>query len=249
MRTRFLIFVFLALPLNLHANEIVADANIELLPGGPVLTDYNLRVFQDPEATDETNIWFSLLGFFEKNGTTFVTLRFNNLNIDEASDWYLANFDDEFTSTNICNGEFELWGGATKDGKGLILGNEIIFAVYNAEHGALPVYLAVNTGSYELGPSFGLPRNIFGWVELRITPRNLIELIGSAMSYRATGITVGRDFLFGDINCDGSADLLDVSPFIKLLIGGEFMEAADFDGDGQITLLDVDPFVEALSGN
>lgn len=55
--------------------------------------------------------------------------------------------------------------------------------------------------------------------------------------------------LLGDINQDGVVDLLDVGPFVDLLVSGGFQSEGDIDGDGKITLLDVEPFVDLLSGN
>lgn len=55
--------------------------------------------------------------------------------------------------------------------------------------------------------------------------------------------------LLGDVNCDGSVDLLDVGPFVDLISAGEFSSKADFDGNGAVDLLDVGPFVDTLSGN
>lgn len=55
--------------------------------------------------------------------------------------------------------------------------------------------------------------------------------------------------ILGDINCDGVVDLLDVGPFVDLLLSkGDFSPKADLDGDGAITLLDVGPFVDLLTG-
>ena len=53
--------------------------------------------------------------------------------------------------------------------------------------------------------------------------------------------------LFGDLNLDCVVDLLDVSPFIDLLVSGKFLPAADINVDGSVDLLDVQPFVELLS--
>ena len=55
--------------------------------------------------------------------------------------------------------------------------------------------------------------------------------------------------LIGDINCDGSVDLLDVQPFVELLGSGTFVQAADINQDGFVNLLDVAPFVDLLNGN
>lgn len=52
-----------------------------------------------------------------------------------------------------------------------------------------------------------------------------------------------------DVNCDGSVDLLDVAPFIDLLLGGGCactQCAGDANGDGSVDLTDVEAFVECL---
>ena len=55
--------------------------------------------------------------------------------------------------------------------------------------------------------------------------------------------------IFGDVNGDGSVDLLDVAPFVELIISGEFQIEADVNQDGVVDLLDVAPFVDLLTGN
>ena len=54
-------------------------------------------------------------------------------------------------------------------------------------------------------------------------------------------------FILGDVNLDGSADFLDINPFITALSGGEFKIQADIDGNGVVNFLDVAPFVAILS--
>ena len=54
--------------------------------------------------------------------------------------------------------------------------------------------------------------------------------------------------LLGDVNCDGVVDLLDVQPFVDLLIANEFSNKADINEDGEVDLLDVGPFVTILTG-
>ena len=56
------------------------------------------------------------------------------------------------------------------------------------------------------------------------------------------------DVLVGDVNCDGSIDLLDVTPFVDAILSGVFDPKADINGDGFVDLLDVIPFVDLLSG-
>lgn len=55
--------------------------------------------------------------------------------------------------------------------------------------------------------------------------------------------------LLGDINQDGSVNLLDVDPFISLLGSGTYQKEGDMNGDGVVNLLDVDGFISALAGN
>lgn len=56
-----------------------------------------------------------------------------------------------------------------------------------------------------------------------------------------------EDLLLGDINQDGVVDLLDISPFVKLLAAGGFQVEADINQDGVFDLLDVALFVDLLS--
>lgn len=55
--------------------------------------------------------------------------------------------------------------------------------------------------------------------------------------------------VFGDANCDGVVNLLDVTPFINLLqTPGAYKIQADMNKDGAVNLLDVDGFVTVLGG-
>lgn len=53
--------------------------------------------------------------------------------------------------------------------------------------------------------------------------------------------------LLGDINQDGVVDLLDVAPFVDLIVNTEFQSEADINNDGEVNLLDVEPFVKLIS--
>ena len=53
----------------------------------------------------------------------------------------------------------------------------------------------------------------------------------------------------GDLNQDGSIDLLDVAPFVEAINSGEFVPEADIDCNGTVNLLDVAPFVDLLTGS
>ena len=61
-------------------------------------------------------------------------------------------------------------------------------------------------------------------------------------------LSCSPDFVCGDVNLDGTVNLLDVGPFIDLLNTGEFQLEADINGDSAVNLLDVGPFVDKLSG-
>ena len=52
----------------------------------------------------------------------------------------------------------------------------------------------------------------------------------------------------GDVNGDGEVNLLDVVPFVDVLVGGDFVAAADINQDGVVNLMDVAPFVDLLVG-
>ena len=53
--------------------------------------------------------------------------------------------------------------------------------------------------------------------------------------------------LAGDVNSDGSVDLLDISPFVDVIVQGAFNYEADVNGDGMVDLQDVGPFVDLLN--
>ena len=61
-------------------------------------------------------------------------------------------------------------------------------------------------------------------------------------------LVLGGGLLLGDVNCDGVIDLLDVAPFVDLIISGGFDPKADINGDGMVDLLDIAPFVDLLLG-
>ena len=56
-------------------------------------------------------------------------------------------------------------------------------------------------------------------------------------------------FVQGDVDGDGVADGVDISLFLDLLEGPDYLPAADMNGDGVVDGLDVDPFVTLLSNN
>ena len=88
-------------------------------------------------------------------------------------------------------------------------------------------------------------------------PGDAIDVRGSAARVstrengRAARLIVDFEtdtFILGDVNMDGAVNLLDVPPFVTLLISGEVLAEADINMDGDVNLLDVAPFVDLLSG-
>ena len=55
--------------------------------------------------------------------------------------------------------------------------------------------------------------------------------------------------VLGDMNNDGSVDLIDVQPFVQLLSTGTYHVNGDINEDGLLDLLDVTPFVGLLTGS
>lgn len=60
-------------------------------------------------------------------------------------------------------------------------------------------------------------------------------------------VTLTGEPLFGDVNGDGSVDLLDIAPFVDLVTSGEFLAEADINQDKSVNLLDVSPFIDLLT--
>ena len=80
------------------------------------------------------------------------------------------------------------------------------------------------------------------------------EVLGGTATMNLTGPVVlngvlpKKKVLLGDVNCDGSVNLLDVGPFVDLISSGGFSDKADINLDGVVDLLDVQPFVDLLAG-
>ncbi len=58
----------------------------------------------------------------------------------------------------------------------------------------------------------------------------------------------GTPVLLGDVNLDGVVNLLDVRPFVDLLVIGQFQIEADVNLDGIVDMTDVAPFIVILNG-
>lgn len=79
----------------------------------------------------------------------------------------------------------------------------------------------------------------------RILSASELDLINS---YVAQKWTEEAKPILGDVNCDGSVNLLDVAPFVEAVSTGIFSVKSDINEDGFVNLLDVQPFVDLLAG-
>ncbi len=103
------------------------------------------------------------------------------------------------------------------------------------------IYTGGGTGSYG---SWDIGSGVFTEIlDLTMFPQPIPGGYELEMAIRSV-----KDVLLGDVNCDGIVDLLDVSPFVDLVINGGFSAKADINGDGVVSLLDVAPFVAILTG-
>ncbi len=105
------------------------------------------------------------------------------------------------------------------------------------------VFQSVNAGQNWSVFGKGLPNVVVNDFAYRSETRELV-----AGTYGRSVFAIDLDpLLIGDINCDGVIDLLDVDPFVNLLVSGEFLDKADLNSDGFVTLLDVPLFVDLLT--
>ena len=62
----------------------------------------------------------------------------------------------------------------------------------------------------------------------------------------AQGMSGSNNVLLGDVNLDGVVDRSDVSPFITILMSGDFQDEADIDRNGIVDRADIRPFIDIL---
>ncbi len=96
-----------------------------------------------------------------------------------------------------------------------------------------------------------------GWIQLSLEANAVGQPVTMTVidwAYEDSGLEIAagdtgeKTSLPGDVNCDGVVNLLDVAPFVDLIINGGFSGKADLNGDGVVDLLDVQPFVNILTG-
>ena len=138
------------------------------------LGNVSLRVWQDPQATDETAVWF----YNDDSNLTFT-----NINIDEGSDWYLVEEGDRFEARAIELGSFLQVAGYD------LLDTRPTFNLPLGEF-----YFGVTT-IYDSWPE----KNVFGWAKLKNTGTSL-ELLGSAVAYESSGLIVGTAAVIPEVS-------------------------------------------------
>ena len=72
--------------------------------------------------------------------------------------------------------------------------------------------------------------------------------MGEGAAASGASVCLRPQILTGDMNLDGSVDLLDVSAFVNAISQGAYQSEADVNCDGVVSLLDVEPFVQLLTG-
>ena len=107
-------------------------------------------------------------------------------------------------------------------------------------------FVIIEVGGSRLGEFDGLPQGAL------VTSLNGQDLFidytaGDGNDVALNTISIGG-ILLGDVNLDGSVDLLDVAPFVSLISTSTFQPEADINQDGSVDLLDVGPFVTLLVG-
>jgi hypothetical protein len=94
---------------------------------------------------------------------------------------------------------------------------------------------AISGGSFTLHSAIG-------------QPDAQASLSGGTFSLTGGYIAADTEIVLGDVNGDGSVNLLDISPFVDAISNGTFIPEADINQDGSVNLLDVADFVVLLSG-
>ena len=114
------------------------------------------------------------------------TLLFNNITLDEGSDWFVTNPGDLFTRDSIDAGQFNFLP--------IQLESAIPGGSLDVEVGE-SFFLGVNTGSSDDFFNFGVPfdsiRQHFGWGEFLINQNGELQILDSAVAYDLGGIVIG----------------------------------------------------------
>ena len=87
-----------------------------------------------------------------------------------------------------------------------------------------------------------------GFQVVGVNSPGIIDIDGDGKNDDPLIISPESTPLPGDVDENGTVDLLDIQPFVTLITEGSFSCSADLNMDGSVDLLDVAPFVELLLG-
>ena len=206
--------------------NIVLNGSFEPFPDPPFNDDWNAPGSQIP------NLNFSVTG---TNVAATTQVGEQQLEFTEGTVWWFIEPEangimtiDTFSSDTELNTQLHIYESAD-------LFEDLIPVVDNDDAGiglSSEVTFKVTAGvryDIRVGSSLNDPANTEG-------------MIGLNGSFEEVEV------LFGDVNLDGVANLLDVAPFIDRISNGVFQVEADTNMDGSVNLLDVVSFVDILSG-
>lgn len=87
-----------------------------------------------------------------------------------------------------------------------------------------------------------------GWFKIEFKALGAITYSVGQIGLNGDPVIVGGDQVIrGDVNCDGVVNLLDVQPFVDILIAGEFSGKADVNQDGNVDRLDIQPLIALIA--
>jgi hypothetical protein len=192
-------------------------------------------------ATNDAGEGFDVFIYLALNPGPLVPANWAKSGMIAAWDGYLADEND-----NGFHSWFDIMGvSATAANGGVLEGVVDLPAVF----GKTPPTVFVASGRF-LTPNGGSLAP-----QLQLPPT--LDNDGNIQFYEWIEISLANSLIPGDMNFDGSVDLLDVFPFILGLSDPDQYEsqfgfppsaAGDLNGDGVFDLLDVAPFVDLLDG-
>ena len=177
-------------------------------------------------------------GFFGSPALTFD----EPLTIAETGEilWFIEDFDGEFIDLDR-NGMADEGADTDRDGDG-VLDSIRVDPIIPWGTDALSGNITGTYGLFFAPDGLGATTNEFMSGEMA---RIGYEFVFLSSTKNEFGID---DVLCGDVNLDGEVNLLDVAPFVNLIVNDIFQIEGDINMDGEVNILDVDPFVDKLVG-
>ena len=202
-------------------------------PGTVVLVEDNIRMSMRP-------FFYFPFGSGSTYGTAQIIAPPNSLAVNATHTLTTNNVNAVFDFGAVAPVEYvavqykELGGDVNFDVNGLGLQDVLDFPslVWYPTDFAVNVIAAPVPGGYE------------GLIEVgQIGPNSIQDVL---VGGQELGIDNILKTLFGDANLDGKVNGLDVNPFVKMFVNGQYMLVVDMNRDGQLNGLDVRGFVQAI---